>query len=182
MQYSIVLTGRSRAIRVAAPTIQRLCVHAHVRGLNTVGPRAAPDHNRLTTDQTDSEGLRHKKSSNRNAAYIGSGLVGLGAIWYYYAMMEGARIGDVDVHKTGVEGGDGGRSVEDVGRMAKERAQEAIKVGDAKYQDTKAEAQSKVQATKDQIGRGIEGGKQRFEEAKDQAAHRASEDRAAVGK
>jgi hypothetical protein len=105
-------------------------------------------------------------------------LAAIGAV-YYYMTMEDARIGDVEIHKAGVESGDRGRSVEDA---AKGRAKDVIKSGDAKYQDIKAEAQSKVQATRDQVGQGVERGKQRFEEAKDQAAHRASEDLATVGK
>jgi ElaB/YqjD/DUF883 family membrane-anchored ribosome-binding protein len=66
-----------------------------------------------------------------------------------------------------------GRSVD---HAAKGRAQEVIKGGDAKYQDIRAEAQSEVQAARDQVGQGVERGKQRFEEAKDQAAHRTSGD------
>jgi hypothetical protein len=44
----------------------------------------------------------------------------------------------------------------------------------------RAEAQFKVQAARDQVGQGVECGKQCFEEAKDQAAQRASEDLATV--
>jgi hypothetical protein len=120
----------------------------------------------------NSAGPHHKKGPDRNALYIGGGLAAIGAVWYYYSTMDNARI----------EGGDRGRSVEDAGRSAKGRAQEAIKSGDGKYQDIKAEAQSKVQAARDQVGQGVERGKERFEEAKDQAAHRASEDRATFGK
>jgi|SRR6266850_1474356 len=170
MQYNLAL--RSRAIRVGAPSIQRLHAPAHARTLNTVGPCAAPDPDRPTTEQVNSAGL-HKKSPDRNALYIGGGLAAIGAIWYYYSTMANGRIDNVQVQKAGVE---------DASRSAKGRAQEAIKSGDAKYQDIKAEAQSKVQAARDQVGQGVERGKQRFEEVKDQAAHRASEDRATVGK
>jgi hypothetical protein len=138
-----------------------------------VGPHAAPDPNRPTTEHVNSAGLHHKKSPDRNALYIGGGLAAIGAIWYYYSTMADGRIDNVHVQKAGIE---------DASRSAKGRAQEAIKSGDTKYQDVKAEAQSKVQAARDQVGQGVERGKQRFEEVKDQAAHRASEDRATVGK
>ena len=64
----------------------------------------------------------------------------------------------------------------------KERMQESIRSGDAKYQDTKAEAQTKVQSARDQAGQGLERGRQRFEGGLDQAAHRAAEAQATAGK
>lgn len=170
MQYNLAL--RSRAIRAGAPAIRRIYAPAHARALNTVGPRAAPDPNRPTTEQVNSAGPHHKKGPDRNALYIGGGLAAIGAVWYYYSTMADGRTVDVQIQKAGVE---------DASRSAKGRAQEAMRSGDAKYQDIKAEAQSKVQAARDQVGQGVERGKQRFEEVKDQAAHRASEDRAAVG-
>jgi len=167
----------SRAIRVAATTvIRRPHAHAHARTLTTVGPRAAPSPTRPATDQAG--GLHPEKGPNRNALYIGGGLAAIGAIWYYYAMVENPR---VEV-RGGAEGLGGGQSVEDAGRAVKGRTQDALKSGDAKYQDIKAEAQSKVQAAGDQVGQGVERGKQRFEELKDQAAHRASEAHVTAGK
>lgn len=181
MQYNLAL--RSRIIRVAVPAIR--LPRADARTLSTVGPRATPDPSHPTTGQTDLKGLRPGQSPNRNALYIGGGLVAIGAIWYYYAGMDNTRIGKkregLEARKAGTEGGRG-RSVEDAGRSVKGRAQEALKSGDAKYQDIKEEAQSKVQAARDQAGQGIERGKGRFEEAKDQAAHRAAETYSMAGK
>ena len=181
MQYNLAL--RSRAIRVAVPAIR--WPHAHARTLSTVGPRATPDPSHPTTDQTDLKGLRTNKGPNRNAFYIGGGLAAIGAIWYYYAAADNARIDKgrerLEARKAGTEGALG-RSVEDASRSAKGRAQEALKSGDAKYQDIKTEAQSKVQAARDQAGQGVERGKGRFEEAKDQAARRASETYSTAGK
>jgi hypothetical protein len=170
----------SRAIRVAAtPAIRRphAHAHAHARTLTTVGPRAAPSPTRPVTNQAG--GLRPEKGPDRNALYIGGGLAAIGAIWYYYAMVENPRIDEV---RGGAEGRGGRQSVEDAGRAVKGRTQEALKSGDAKYQDIKAEAQSKVQEARDQVGQGVERGKQRFEELKDQAAHRASEAHDTAGK
>jgi hypothetical protein len=73
------------------------------------------------------------------------------------------------------------RSIDDVKRSEKERTQDIIKSGDAKYQDTKAEAQTKVQSARDQVGQGLERGRQGFEGGLDQAAHRAAEAQATVG-
>ncbi len=180
MQYNLAL--RSRAIRVAVPAIRP---HTHARTFATVGPRATPDPSRPTTDQTDLKGLRTNKSPDRNALYIGGGLAAIGAIWYYYAVVENARIDKeregLDARKAGIEGGRGG-SVEDASRSAKGHTQEALRSGDAKYQDIKAEAQSKVQAARDQVDQGIGREKERFEEVKDQAAHRASETYSIAGK
>ena len=174
MQYNLAL--RSRAIRVVIPAIR--WPHTHARMLSTVGPRATPDPSHPTTNQTDLKGLHTHKSPERNALYIGGGLAAIGAIWYYYAVVESARI---DKKREGLEarkastGGGRGLSVEDVSHSAKERTQEALKSGEAKYQDIRAEAQAKVQAARDQVGQGVERGKERLEESKDQAAHRASE-------
>ena len=75
----------SRAIRVITPAVQRPHAYVHARAISTGGPRAAaPDPTRSTTPGT--EGL--KKPQDRNALYISGGLVGLGAIWYYYAMRD----------------------------------------------------------------------------------------------
>jgi hypothetical protein len=74
------------------------------------------------------------------------------------------------------------QSTDDTKRSEKERKQEIIRSGDAKYQDTKAEAQTKVQSARDQVGQSLERGKQRIEGGMDQAAHRAAEAQATVGK
>lgn len=181
MQHNLVL--RSRAIRVAVQAVR--WPHTHARTFATVGPRATPDPSHPTTDQTDLKGLRTNKGPDRNALYIGGGLAAIGAIWYYYAVVENAHIdkerGGLEVRKAGIEGGRGG-SLEDASRSAKERTQEALRSGDAKYQDIKAEAQSKVQAARDQVDQGVERGKERFEEVKEQAAHRASETYSTAGK
>jgi hypothetical protein len=181
LMYTSRIVLRSRAIRMTAPAIQRPLV----RTITTVGPRAASDPARPTTTNPDAQGPQ--KGGNRNALYIGGGLVGAGAIWYYYAMSESARIakeqegpGPLQKATAGVEGGRT-RSIEDTIRPDKERAQEFIRSGDAKYQDVKAEAQAKVQAGRDQLGQGVERGKQRFEEGLDQAARRAAEAQSTVG-
>ncbi|KAF8482482.1 hypothetical protein DFH94DRAFT_627751 [Russula ochroleuca] len=148
---------------MTAPAIQR--PHPLLaRTFATVGPRAAPDPTRPTSINSEAQGS--KKGRDRNALYIGGGLVGVGAIWYYYAKSESARIAKEQ------EGS--GPLQKDTVRSDKERAQEFIKSGDAKYQEVKAEAQSKVQAGRDQLGQSFERGKQRFEEGVDQAARRAA--------
>jgi hypothetical protein len=175
----------SRGIRMIAPAVQRPHAHAHSRVISTVGPRAAaPDPTRPAASP-GTEGP--KKPQDRNAIYIGSGLVGLGAIWYYYTTSENGRtanqqggLGHQKV-RAGSER-DGTRSIDDTKRIEKERLQESIKSGDAKYQDIKAEAQTKVQSARDQVGQGLESGRQRFEGGLDQAAHRTAEAQATVGK
>jgi hypothetical protein len=176
--YSSRIALKSRAIRMALTIQQPL-----VRTIATVGPRAASDPARPTTTNPEAQGPQ--KGRDRNALYIGGVLVGAGAIWYYYAMSESARIakeqeGPGPLQKATVEGGRA-RSIEDTIRSDKERAQEFIRSGDAKYQDVKAEAQAKVQAGRDQLGQGVERGKQRFEEGLDQAARRAAEAQSTVG-
>jgi hypothetical protein len=163
----------SRAIRLTASVTQRPHALAHARTVATVGPRAAPNPAGQTTNP---EAQHHKKGRDRNALYVGGGLVGVGAIWYYYAMAESARLA-----KEQESLGPRARSVEDTKRSEKERAQDLIKSGDAKYQDVKAGAQSKVQAGKDQVGQSVERGKQHFEEGLDQAARRAAEAQSTAG-
>ena len=181
--YNTRITLLSRAIRLIAPAVQRPHAYAHARAVSTVGPRAAaaPDPTRPTATP-GTEG--HKQPQNRNALYIGGGLVGLGAIWYYYAMGENERTENRLGHQKVRAGSDGDdmRSIDDTKRPEKERMQESIKAGDAKYQDIKAEAQTKVQSARDQVGQGLDRGRQRFEGGLDQAAHRAAEAQATVGK
>ncbi|KAN0106993.1 hypothetical protein V8E52_010595 [Russula decolorans] len=161
--YNTRIALLSRAIRLVAPAVQRPPAYAHARAVSTVGPRAAaPDPTRPTATP-GTEGP--KKPQNWNALYIGGGMVGLGAIWYYYAMGENGRTANQLGHQK---------------RPEKERMQESIKSGDAKYQDIKAEAQTKVQSAKDQVGQGLDRGRQRLEGGLDQAAHRAAEAQATV--
>jgi hypothetical protein len=169
------------AIRLIAPGVQRPHdAYAHARAVSTVGPRAAAPDPTRPTSTPGTEGP--KKPQDRNALYIGGGLVGLGAIWYYYVMRGNERtanqqegLGPQKV-RAGSEG-NGTRSIDDT-----KRTQESIKSGDAKYQDIKAETQTKAQSAKDQVGQGLERGRQRFEGGLDQAAHRAAEAEATVGK
>jgi hypothetical protein len=74
----------SRGIRLIAPAVQRPHAYfAHARAISTVGPRAAaPDPTRPTATPGTAG---PKKPQDRNLLYIGGGLVGLGAVWYYYA-------------------------------------------------------------------------------------------------
>ena len=180
--YNTRIATISRGIRMTAPAVQRPA-YTHVCALSTVGPRAAASDptRQTTTPGTDGP----QKPQDRNALYIGGGLVGLGAIWYYYTMREDKitanqqdGLGRQKV-RVGFEGY-GTRSIDDK-RSEKERMQESIKSGDAKYQDIKAGAQTKVQSARDQVGQGLERGKQRFEGGLDQAAHRGAEAQATVG-
>jgi hypothetical protein len=83
--YNTRIAPISRAIRVIAPAVRLPCAPAHACAISTVGPRAAaPDPTRPITPGTEGP----KKPQDRNALYIGGGLVGLGAIWYYYAMRD----------------------------------------------------------------------------------------------
>jgi hypothetical protein len=162
------------------PAVQRPQAYAYARAVSTVGPRAAaPDPTRPTgTPGTEVP----KKPQDRNALYIGGGLAGLGAIWYYYTMGESGRTANRQERsgnqkvRAGSEGG-GTRRIDDTKRI-----QESVKSGDAKYQDIKAEAETKVQSARDQVGQGLERGRQRFEGGLDQATHRAAEAEATVGK
>lgn len=145
--------------RMTASAIQRLHPHPHARTLTTGGPRVTPDPARPATDQTGTP----KNGGDRNMLYIGGGLLAIGSIWYYYAMAEKER-----KVPSAAEGGQE-RIIEDTKRSVKERTEEALKRGDAKYQDVKTEAQSKVQAARDELDQNIERGKHRFEEGKDEA-------------
>lgn len=166
-----------RTIRLISPAVQR--PYAHARAVSTVGPRAAAPDPTRPSSIPETEGP--KKPQDRNALYIGGGgLVGLGAVWYYFATREKEGLG----HQKVRAGSERNRtwSVDDTMRSEKERTQESIKSGDAKYQETKAEAQAKVQSARDQVGQGLERGRQRFEGELDQATHRAAEVQATIGK
>ncbi|KAF8259425.1 hypothetical protein EI94DRAFT_1834423 [Lactarius quietus] len=78
---------RSYVLRMAGAAARR--GPNHVRTLSTANMRADPT--RPTTDQ--GEGPRSKiMGIDREKLYIGGGLVAIGAIWYYYATVENARI------------------------------------------------------------------------------------------
>ena len=150
---------------MATQVTQRSHARAHARTLATVGPRP-------TTDQAG--GVNPKKGQDNNVLYIGGGLAAVAAIWYYYASKENERINKEQElgHLKSTASAEGGRGqiIQDATRSVKERTQ-----------DVKAEAQSKVQAARDQVGQTVEWGKQRFEEGKDQASHRAAEAQSTVG-
>ncbi|KAH9962033.1 hypothetical protein BGW80DRAFT_1255754 [Lactifluus volemus] len=81
--------------------------------------------------------------------YIGGGLAAIGAIWYYYTMQESAHTGRESVTapsqaKASLED-DLPRAADDASRSAKDRTQELLKSGDAKYQQLKSEAELKYE-------------------------------------
>ncbi|KAH9037076.1 hypothetical protein EDB85DRAFT_1888541 [Lactarius pseudohatsudake] len=113
---------RSHLLRVAGAAAQRGPNHA--RTLAMANMRAEPT--RPTTDQ--GEGPRSRWGLDREKLYIGGGLVGIGAIWYYYATVENARIerkrvGPVTVNPEG----DRTQAVEGASRSVKDRTKEALK-------------------------------------------------------
>jgi hypothetical protein len=57
----------------------------HARTLATIGSRPASDHMETPRPKT-------KLGVDREMLYIGGGLAAIGAIWYYYAAVEHARI------------------------------------------------------------------------------------------
>lgn len=72
--------------RMAVPAIQKGHIHAtHMPAFANTGPRAA-------TDQMQSPRPKTKWGLDRDMLYIGGGLAAIGAIWYYYATVENARI------------------------------------------------------------------------------------------
>ncbi|KAH9963784.1 hypothetical protein BC827DRAFT_88743 [Russula dissimulans] len=176
------ITLRSPAVRIVTQATQRS--HAHARTLSTVGSGPTTEPTRPTTNQAGS--VYTKEGQNKNVLYIGGGLAAVAAIWYYYTTAENGHINkerqELERQKSTArtEGGRE-RTVQDATSSVKERAQGALQSGDAKYQDVKAEAQSKVQAARDQVGQAVERGKQRFEDGKDQASHRATGAQSTVG-
>ena len=72
--------------RVAVPAIQKGHIHTtHTPAFANTGPRAA-------TDQMQSPRPKTKWGLDRDMLYIGGGLAAIGAIWYYYATVENARL------------------------------------------------------------------------------------------
>ncbi|KAH9044197.1 hypothetical protein EDB84DRAFT_1470690 [Lactarius hengduanensis] len=160
--YNYRIALRSRIPRAA---IGSHSIHAR-RTLTTTGYSPSPNQPQQTP--------RPKTGGDRNALYIGGGLAAIGALWYYFAATETTRI---ERHQTGPEA-HGQLVIDDATRMARDTAQSA----DASYQDVKAAARSKVQGAREQAISGIESGKQRYEEGKDQIGHRVSEARTTAEK
>ena len=83
MHYRIPLNSR---ILLSVPAIQGGRTNAtHARTLATIGSRPA-------TDNMETPRHKTKLGVDRETLYIGGGLAAIGAIWYYYATMEHARI------------------------------------------------------------------------------------------
>ena len=98
---------------------------SHVRTLAMANMR--PDPTRPATDQ--GEGPRSKiMGLDREKLYIGGGLVAIGAIWYYYAMVENARI-ERKREGSAIGPAEGGRTQAAVEgtRSVKDRTKEALK-------------------------------------------------------
>ncbi|KAH9963756.1 hypothetical protein BC827DRAFT_1382953 [Russula dissimulans] len=115
--------------RATVPAVQggRFSAH-HSRTLATVGSRP-------TTDHMESPRPKTKLGVDRETLYIGGGLAAIGALWYYYATVEHARIErkrerlDTGVATASTQSSEGGskRQIEDAAHSAKSRAQEALK-------------------------------------------------------
>ena len=125
MRYRIPLDSRI-FLPTTVPAIQGGRIHAtRARTLATIGSRPATDH-------METPRLKTKLGLDRETLYIGGGLAAIGGIWYYYAMVEHARIEkkrerlDPRVATATAEGNQK-RPVEDAARSAKGRAQEALK-------------------------------------------------------
>ena len=81
MSYHIAL--RSRLPRVTVAAIQG--AHTHSRTLITAGSRPV-------TDPADASRPKMRMGLDRDTLYIAGGLAAIGSVWYYYAMVEHARI------------------------------------------------------------------------------------------
>lgn len=96
-----------------------------VRTLTTANMRVDPT--RPTTGD-QGEGPRSKLMGvDREKVYIGGGLVAIGAIWYYYAMVEDARINRREGSASGSTEGGRTQSAEGTARSVKDRTKEALK-------------------------------------------------------
>jgi hypothetical protein len=124
MSYRIVL--RSSLPRVTVPTAQR--VYTHSRTLIAAGSRPA-------TDPAGTPSPKTRMGLDRDTLYIAGGLAAIGAIWYFYAMVEHARI---EKKREGLEPrsatasvanaeGSRGRPIEDATHSTKSRAEGAFK-------------------------------------------------------
>ena len=85
MRYHIPLNSR---ILLPVPAIQGGRTHAtHARHFATIGgSRPATDNMETPRPKTKLLGV------DRETLYIGGGLAAIGAVWYYYATVENARI------------------------------------------------------------------------------------------
>ncbi|KAI9453143.1 hypothetical protein BJY52DRAFT_1225753 [Lactarius psammicola] len=110
---------KSYLLRMAGPTAQKC--PSRVRTLAMTNMRTDPTH--PTTNQ--GEGPRSRiMGIDREKLYIGGGLVAIGAIWYYYATVENARI----ERKGSATGNpEGTQAVEGASRSVKDRTKEALK-------------------------------------------------------
>lgn len=123
MRYCIPLNSRI-FLPAAVPAIQGGRIHAtRARAFATVGSRPATDH--METPRP-----KMKYGLEKETMYIAGGLAAIGAIWYYYATMEHARIekkrGRLDPRIATVSAANA-EGVDDAARSAKGRAQEAFK-------------------------------------------------------
>ena len=81
----IILSSRTLT-RMAVPAVQKGRIHAtHMPAFASIGSRPA-------TDQIQTPRPKAKWGLDRDMLYIGGGLAAMGAIWYYYATVENARI------------------------------------------------------------------------------------------
>ncbi|KAI0291138.1 hypothetical protein BC826DRAFT_1187026 [Russula brevipes] len=126
MRYPITRNFHVLRRAAADPAIQTGRVPApQTRTLATVGSR-------MTSDQADTPRNKTKFGLDRDTLYIGGGLAAIGAIWYYYATVENARIERKRERldsPVATANADGSRkpSVEDAPRSVKNRAQDALK-------------------------------------------------------
>lgn len=96
-----------------------------VRALSTANMRVDPT--RPTTGD-QGEGPRSKLMGvDREKLYIGGGLIAIGAIWYYYAAVENARINGRGGPATGSAEGGRTQGAEGTARSVKDRTKEALK-------------------------------------------------------
>jgi hypothetical protein len=105
-----------------------------------------------------------KAGEDSNALYIGGGLAAIGALWYYSATTE----------KPHVEQREPQPAIDEATRVARDGAQVS--------QDVKGAAQSKAQGARERASSEVEGGKQLYEEGKDEIVNRVSEARTAASK
>ena len=155
--YRIAL--RSRVPRTAIISYTQPNVHA--RALATTG--YSPPPNQPQTPRSP------KTGGDRNMYYIGGGLAAMGAFWYYFVSTESTRV-------------ERQKSPPGTDEATRSAVRDSAQRADAAYRDVKGTAQSKAQAMQEQASAGIESGKQRYEEGKDQIGHRVSEARNAAGK
>jgi ElaB/YqjD/DUF883 family membrane-anchored ribosome-binding protein len=166
----------SRLSRMTTTAIIQM-PYPYARMFTTVGSHATPDQTKTPPP---------KKSRGNTTLYIGGGLAAVGAIWYYYTMVENVRIereSETTSSPAKVSLGiSHPRAAGDMSRSVKERTEEALKSGNTKYQEVKAEAQSKAQEVRGQASQSLEHGKQRYEDSKNEVVNLASEARSATGK